>query len=109
MGRQEQKPLHQCQVSTQWPCGEIEDLHRASRPAPPLHAPPETPPSRRYTGRAVRRQPAQCRASSASARSAASATSATSETSSPISGANCSSRLGGEQEEALQARIFSAC
>src|SRR5271165_1685834 len=39
-----------------------------------LTAPPETPPSRRHAGRAARRQPAQCRASSAPARSAASAT-----------------------------------
>jgi hypothetical protein len=35
-----------------------------------LRAPPETPPSRRHAGRAARRQPAQCRASSAPARSA---------------------------------------
>ena len=37
MGRQEQKPLHQCEVSTEWPCSEIEDLHRAARPASTLH------------------------------------------------------------------------
>ena len=42
-----------------------------------------------WTGRAVRRQPVQCRASSAPARSAASATSATSDTSNARSGANC--------------------
>ena len=57
-----------------------------------LTAPPETPPSRRHAGRAARRQPAQCRASSAPARSAASSDlSATSDTSNARSGANCSS------------------
>jgi hypothetical protein len=37
----------------------------------PLRVPHETPPSRRRAGRAARRQPAQCRASSAPAQSAA--------------------------------------